>query len=258
MFSIKYWVDDPNPKRPLLLIIPGFLNEKDIQQPLSGWYEQTLRFAHENAFSAAGLYWNSRGLTNNRVTSLNPYRLSKGLLATWRDAAKEADRIVMPLRRALKEIDRPIILVGHSLGGRIALKVGERFPKGKIQSIVTLAAAYESSVCKYDKIQSSVQNKVIVCHSQRDMVLQSLFTLGQSSRSVLKGLKAFQTKDKWSMLGALSEIATHRVTNPAIGLYGIPSSHMSDKFIVQDCNPLGHLDYCKELCAILSQHKEDL
>ena len=258
MFNIKYWVDDPNPKRPLLIAIPGFLNEREIEEPLSGWYEQTMRFAHENAFSAAGLYWNSRGLTNNRVNSLNPYKLSKGLLSTWRDAAKEADRLILPLRRTLKEIDRPVILVGHSLGGRIALKVAERFPKDKIQSLVVLAPAYESTICKYDKIESAVLNKIIVCHSKRDMVLQSLFTLGQSSRSVLKGLKAFQTKDKWSMLGALSEIATHRMTNPPIGLYGIPSNRHSDKFIVSDCNPLGHLDYCGKLCEILNQNKEYL
>ena len=258
MFNLKVWVDSETKESPLILIIPGFMNETSIDQPLSGWYEQITRFANEHSFSAGGIYWESGNIVKNRVDSLETYKLSKGLLSTWKDSLKKADKLVLPLRRVLKEIDRPIILVGHSLGGRIALKIAEKYPKDSIQSIVALAPAYENTICRYDKIESAVKRNIVVCHSNRDMVLQSLFSMGQNSKDVLQGVKALKNKDKWGVLKALSQVVTHRVTNPALGVSGIPRQHQTEKFIVQDFTPLGHLGYSNELYKILCQFREQL
>ena len=255
--EVRVWKDSYCKESPLMIVVPGFLNETPTECFMGEWSGQAIRFANEHSFSVGGLYWDSRGLSNHRVTDLDLYKLPRQLLATWRDAQREADRVSIQLRKVLKTIDRPVILVGHSLGGRIVLKAAERVRKGSIHAIIALAPAYESAFCKYDRIDSAVKMCSIICYSKQDKVLSSLFTLGQSSKSVNEGLTALKRRNKWAAVKALSEIVTYRVTHAALGLDGIPESAQAFESIKPfNYFNLGHLDYCNELYNILDTHKD--
>ena len=46
---LKLWYDGP-PRTPIVIVIPGFMNETDILNPLKGWTAPTIQFAQRRGF----------------------------------------------------------------------------------------------------------------------------------------------------------------------------------------------------------------
>lgn len=253
--NLKIW-SDGEANKPIVIIIPGFLNETDIETPLQGWDDPVIRFCSENMFSAAGLYWDSKSFTRNAVNTLSLHKLQNGILDTWRAARKEADRISKKLDSILNGIDRPVILVGHSLGGRIALKYASRKGIKNLQSVYALAPAVSQAEIDLEVIEQNVEKSVIIGYSKRDLVLQCLYPIGRNKSTFSQLTKSLKRRDV-KALRYLSQIVSNHVENPPIGCVGISDTDTLKKTILRAFG-ISHTQYCSELYSILDEVRESL
>lgn len=253
--NLKIW-SDGEVNKPIVIVVPGFLNETSIETPLKGWDEPIIRFCNENMFSAAGLYWDSKSFTRNEVNSLSLHKLQNGILDTWRAARKEADRISKKLGSILNNIDRPIILVGHSLGGRIALQYASQKGIKPLQSVYALAPAVSQSEIDLDSIEQNVEKSVIIGYSKRDLVLQCLYPIGRNKSTFSQLMKSLKRRDL-KALRYVSKIVSNHVENPPIGCVGISMTDTLKKTELREFE-ISHTQYCSELYSILDEVKDSL
>lgn len=252
--NLKIWCDG-SPNAPIVVVIPGFLNETDISNPLKGWDEPILQFCSENMFSAGGLYWDSKSFTKNEVNSLSLHKLQNGILDTWRAARKEADRISKKLDEILNVVDRPIILVGHSLGGRIALQYASRKGIKPLRSVYALAPAVSRSEIDLETIEENVEKSVILGYSKRDLVLQCLYPIGRNKSTFSQLVKSLKKRDI-KALRYISKLVSNHIDSPPIGCVGTNLVNLKKTELREF--EISHTQYCSELYNILNEVKENI
>jgi hypothetical protein len=249
---LKIWCDG-EPNAPIVVVIPGFMNETDIENPLKGWTAPTVQFARTHMFSAGGIYWDSKSFTKNEIDSLSLHNLQNGVLNTWRAARKEADRVAKSLDTVLNNVDRPVILVGHSLGARIALLYASQKNIKPIQSIYALAPAVSASEIDASQIENNVEKSVLVGYSRQDLVLQCLYPIGRNKGLFSQTIKSVKRRDI-KALSLISRIVSNHVENPPIGCVGLDTSKL-EKTKTYEFS-VHHTHYCQNLFEILSQVEE--
>lgn len=249
---LKIWCDG-EPNAPIVIVIPGFMNETDISNPLKGWTAPTVQFARAHMFSAAGLYWDSKSFTKNEIDSLSLHNLQNGVLNTWRSARKEADRVAKRLGDILENVGRPVILIGHSLGARIALLYASQKNIKPLQSIYALAPAVSASEIDMPQVENNVDKHVLIGYSRQDLVLQCLYPIGRNKSLFSQTVKSLKRRDI-KALSLLSRIVSNHVENPPIGCVGLDTSEL-EKTNTYEFNT-HHTQYCQNLFDILSQVEE--
>ena len=204
------WREATEPIRPALIFIPGFLSEQDPHQSFEPWTTQMLSIAEEHDLAAYGLFWGAQRLRNIllssrlasgllRYFSQAPTRkdaafyLSLGLGASlsdlWRDAVLNADGVAVASEQWLGPLDRQVILVGHSLGARIAINVAVSGISSKILRVVAMAPAMTiNNQHHYKFIADGQKFKGLVLHSKKDRVLRYLFRGGEATTNLPLGV----------------------------------------------------------------------
>jgi pimeloyl-ACP methyl ester carboxylesterase len=120
----------------------------------------------------------------------------------------------------LRDVPGPVVLVGHSLGGRIALRVAETGAVD-LRAVVCLAPAVAASSLRADGLVSFArQARLAVVHSAEDQVLSVLFRLGEGT------------------------------SEHAVGYAGAPASWTGVRNQRVDC---GHLDYAARAEALVAR-----
>lgn len=102
--------DEPHGQGQPVLLIPGFLGGDWMLLTVAGWLR---RLGYRSYLS--GIYFNVR----------NPLRTGEQL--GWR------------VEHIVKQTGRPLIIVGHSLGGMLARYLGSRFPE-EVRHVVTVGS----------------------------------------------------------------------------------------------------------------------
>ena len=156
-----------------------------------------------------------------KLRGLSGLRSIESALSTWRRARASADAIQSDVIRYLQGIRSPIYLVGHSLGGRIALRVAQTMP---VHKVLTLAPAVDIHSVDYALVAEHAAEKPSVFYSPRDRVLSTLFTCGQSPAKVIGALKRARVNPAQALRDVAS-IVESRATSPALGLVGVPPAH---------------------------------
>ncbi len=107
---ILYGIGAPRGDRSAVMTIPGFLGSDLYQSEFRAW----LRLIGYRAF---------------------PSRIGRN----WDCLQISGEKLVATVETAYKQTDRPVHLIGHSLGGLLARSVGSMLP-GKVASVTTLGS----------------------------------------------------------------------------------------------------------------------
>ena len=112
-------------------------------------------------------------------------------LKQWRSAVAEADRVgddpanwfaaTSPLCDGAAS--RPLVFVGHSLGGRIVLRAAAVSSGLRVRRVVALAAAVERTKTDLAGVARQCNQPPVIFHSRNDTVLNLLFRLGERTTS---------------------------------------------------------------------------
>ena len=204
------WKEASKPIRPALIFIPGFLSEQDPQLPFEPWTTQMLSIAQEYDLAAYGLFWSAKRLRNillsSRITNslmlyfsdpqgmrdgtfLLSFRFGSAMKGLWREAVRDADEVAVASEQWLGPLDRQVILVGHSLGARIALNVAVSGISSRILRVVAMAPAMTiNNHHQYKFIADGQKYKGLVLHSKKDRVLRYLFRGGEATTNLPLGV----------------------------------------------------------------------
>jgi hypothetical protein len=115
-------------------------------------------------------------------TILGTYKLAQ-LIRNWRTAKKEAERTASELAATLPK-DKEILLVGHSLGGRIALRTKELLASSKndyLVSAIAMAPALSSGDMDHSVFHTHEAPEGEVFFSRHDRILSLAYRLGELS-----------------------------------------------------------------------------
>ena len=234
--------------RPLLIMIPGFFTKPLVQgTPIhDSWSVGVSTICRHSDLNGCVLHWDSGNILDLDLSFSGIYNGGslESVLTAWRAACERADTCVAQVSEFIKNSDKEVYLMGHSLGGKIALKVAETTP---IKCLISLAPAVDIHGIDYDSVSKSVETSPVICHSQRDRVLSTIFTCGQFSLSTLRGVLDVRTRPSQA-LRSLSEMFDTRALAPALGLVGAPPKHTPD---FRNINTLlRHSDYSNNVVNI--------
>ena len=209
--TLVQWAEASSKSRPAVVFIPGFLTEKTPinEDPLSVWRKEIIAYAKKKDMAAFAVYWPSTPATALimnykwlRLTGaidtlklagiamagpmlLNPIPLGLSMTVVmaarrmWKRAVQNADEVAENPFKWLGNLDREIVLIGHSLGGRIALKACANVPGQKIKKVYAMAPAVLKSECQPKKITQNTKSKGTVYYSEHDWILQYAFRIGE-------------------------------------------------------------------------------
>jgi len=179
----------------------------------------------------------SQGIINmilKRVMPLGPINPTLWNLArsVWKEAIINSENAAKKLYRHLLLENKPHILIGHSLGGRIALRVCEMaLASAKpLHRTIALAPAIGQNELSWNTFNKCSHNDLEILYSKKDKVLKYLFPIGQGS------------------------------LDKPVGLVGVPNDYRSNiaSIDVTDhgyYSPKGHNDYEKDLPFLLQTSK---
>jgi len=228
--KLVQWNTASNRKRPAIVFVPGFLSEYSIESKQNVWRQQIQQLAKKNDFASYGLYWPSQTLFQNleadswtsTVSSIDNMagigggmiagQLAMGLgfgvftgvaifavhraLKTWNSAIDEATTIAGNIDW-MYELDRPIFLIGHSLGGRIAIQMTEYTTCPNLRSVFALAPAVEEYKTNLDAFYRSQTSPGAIVYSQNDLTLQVLFRLGEKTQTLPLGFNPIKNNSRY-------------------------------------------------------------
>lgn len=256
MFEFKIWRESTSKDKPLVVFIPGFLTEDSVKNN-NAWVDQLLLFAIEKDYSIGAVLWDSQ--TPSKILDMDSFNLtsiSVSLIERWSDTSERADSLVKHLVDMTSYFkDKKTILIGHSLGARIALKAVETCPLNTFHSVVAMAPACTQDFCDFEKIRKNTKRKPIVLFSAYDRVLDFLFPTAQNKNDLLNSIKSTNSTTK-ILLAIGTHYFIHRHKNAALGFVGIESSSVNN---INASNLLktevGHLTYEKLIKKILLKIK---
>ncbi len=145
----------------------------------------------------------------------------------FRRALDEADAAIEELGEEVAACAGPVAIVGHSLGGRIALRYAEAAGRGEVpgvRSVHSLAAAISPDDLDWDDVASGVERRPVVAFSREDLVLRSVYRAG-----------ALELGEPVGLAGPPRDAPVSRRDLSALGL--------------------GHLDYVSELPACVKSQE---
>lgn len=123
-------------------------------------------------------------------------------LRAWREAVDFADKVGSAPENWTRRLNRPVILAGHSLGGRIVLRAAESGRVDSLESVIALAPAIRSEDLVLERTVENTRRPPEVYWSRADAVLEFLFRIGEgtwdhslgfSGPSKRSGLSSFDT-----------------------------------------------------------------
>ncbi len=231
--KLVQWNTASNRKRPAIVFIPGFLSENSIESKQNIWRQQIQQLAKENDFASYGLYWPSQTLFQDLDSAswtsaisnidnmpdvgagMTVARLAMGFgmggvfatiagaagysaVNTWNAAIDEATTLAGNINW-MYELDRPIFLIGHSLGGRIAIQMTEYTTYPNLRSVFALAPAVLEYQTNLDAFYRSQTSPGAIVYSQNDLTLQVLFRLGEKTKSLPLGFNPIKNNSRYSI-----------------------------------------------------------
>jgi len=233
--------------RPTFLFIPGYFTQPLIQgRPIdNSWDRQTSNFCRSYDLNGAIVRWPS----GNILDLLGSPSLTQAALGSWSSTSDTAEHAAQQLAQYIERLETPVIVAGHSLGGKIALLTAQNLESRQLRGLVALAPACDVASINYRQVAEHVAHKPAVCFSRRDKVLSTLFACGQTSHAVMSALKSSFKSPKHT-LKHLSQIVDQRACSPALGLVGVPTEYRA----LYESIDTGyrHLEYCKNLNKTLS------
>jgi len=202
---VEYWQNGSN-KNVNLLFIPGFMTQSSAKDD---WHEPICAIARQWSLNAYALRWNSGKLVTSLLGALlNP----SAIMFDFMEKKKVADSISAMLDEHIRIVPGNVIIIGHSLGARMALNHYIRTnDSNKVKGVFALAPAIGR-----DFVPKSRKTKPFVFYSHDDDVLKA-FSLIEDDPLGLVGPNAFS------------------------GMMGIDVSHLT-----------GHLGYSTQLRRLFS------
>ena len=167
--------------------------------------------------------------------------LAREIQQTWRRAEREADasaeRLYQEVATQLQaEPSRPVYVIGHSLGGRITLRLAELIAQRPLEGEVHISAwapAIKSDALNWEAL-CALPSPPEVLFSEHDAVLRYFFKLGDVS------LSGFPFVD-------LPMLSIQLIKDSkALGLTGdVPAPHAypAERLVNISERKVGHLDY---------------
>jgi pimeloyl-ACP methyl ester carboxylesterase len=237
-----------DPSSPVLIMVPGFFT-----QPIApgvvidrSWDNSVASVCRTNHLNGQVLRWDSGNILdiNLRASGLLGLKSLESALATWRKATESADLRSEEIAAYVRSIPQDVYLVGHSLGGKIALRVAEQTP---VEKLITLAAAVDVNGVNYQSISANVSTRPIVCYSRKDRVLSTLFACGQSSNNVISAIRGARVNPARA-LRDVAAVVQSRAVAPALGLVGVPETHKS--IFESRETPLRHAEYADHFARL--------
>ena len=268
-FHLQMWRESSNPSAPLIIVIPGFLTQEHPETPFEGWSEPFINLAQERDLSVGGLYWPSgtlsdfyNGVDFSKYSGSDIIKIGPRVLQAWQTAVAATEQAGRNFEEWLPRDPRPIILVGHSLGARLALIAAQHVEPQRLHGVVALASAYESRLCDYALLSRGVKTSPLIAYSSNDRVLQTLFIVGQNPELISMGVLNIFARvipPQIALPILLAKYAFDYVRDGALGLVGVPSEH-AEMCTTWDLSgfkhiSFGHTDYVEHLPDLLQDYK---
>lgn len=232
--------------RPTLIFVPGFFTEPlNRNSPIDrSWDTQIKQICVSENVSGVLVRWPSGNIfsLDIRARDFLDTRALQTTLNAWGSAYTQSEIYTERIAQLIRSIQGGVILMGHSLGGKIVLKIAEQFPSPNLQKVIALAPALEVSKFDFREAARSVPTKPIICYSAKDRVLSLIFACGQSQNLLLTTLQNIRANPRVA-LHALSGVIEQRALHPAIGLVGVPKE-FSHLYTTHDSR-LRHYEYCR-------------
>ena len=269
-------------KKKTLIIIPGFLtdshalakahkasslNEYDPTAQLDhrAWQKELKNLCHQEV-QVQTLQWDSQSPVELVSSGLKifvdyirlPLGLPHKILAlaqtlhdSWSKAINESDLVYHDLCRLVEKAsqDSEVTLLGHSLGGRIALKALSQLAReGRLKRLPQVSAwapAITIEDLDWSLLETLAQPPEI-CFSQEDLVLNYLFPLGQAAP--LNG-------DSTDLLNLLQTFALRTNEQRALGHIGPPDRAPLLQELSHDytAKKMRHLNYLPQASLLFQE-----
>jgi pimeloyl-ACP methyl ester carboxylesterase len=237
----------------MVVVIAGFLTEKVDPSEPDEWAAPVVNFARARDFGAASVQWGSRSFTDIFTASGELKSLALGALAAWSEARAAADALAEDVPAWLGALGaRDVHVLGHSLGGRVALKACAHAAPNSIATLTALAPACRASDCAFPSIIQATRAAPTVYFSAHDQVLANIFPTAESPSGVaLAAVDVLPTK--WRAASLVAQALTNRLSEPALGLTGqVPQGvEALDASRVLGVR-VGHFTYLERLGDILA------
>lgn len=222
------WHKASDSKRPALVFIPGFLTAQAPNKPFEKWTSQITDLAKYYDMAAYGLYWPSAEIADllkgdawtrtlcsfstfspSSLSVLSSSLLSPAVTApilglgvptllnalkTWKKTVAYADIIGKNPDSWLESFDRPVVVLGHSLGGRMAIYSAIHTKSSQLKQVYAMAPAVLPQNCHFEQISKSLHYKVGVLYSENDAILKYLFRLAEMTLKAPLGLDGGPTE----------------------------------------------------------------
>ena len=242
---------------PSFLFVPGFFTEPLVPgSPLDlSWDRQVVSISKTYRLNGYIVRWPAGNIKDismfrhwNKISST-----LESTLVSWCAARDRTNAVVNSLLGHIQTLESPVHLAGHSLGGRIVLKVAEAIHVSKkIQSIAALAPAVSAPEVDLGRVSQAVEGTPFVCYSSKDKVLSTLFPCGQQSFRIMDLCRSSLNSPKY-ILQQVSQVLESLHTNPAIGFVGVPNEY---RHLFRSKNTqLSHLKYASNLKSILRESR---
>jgi hypothetical protein len=258
MYNALKVLVDGKPNKPMIVLTLGFLTKQNIDSFDRDWIPSVQRFCFERGFGLAYFYWDSKNLgclvRSFQPTEMKALALSQAttqtISKTWADARTSADLSLNMLYEMLNMFkQREVILVGHSLGARLLLKLASNATPKSYRQIIALATACDVGELNVQAIKDSTTKGCISLYSTHDAVLKYMFPLGQD-----ENIQQQINQSNLSLTSKLLQTATTLLLpkSRALGA-GAHQIGIEEIDATAFCAQMGHLDYSKHIYKILSR-----
>lgn len=123
---------------------------------------------------------------------------------TWRNVVELADITSVNCEPWLSMFDRPIILIGHSLGGRIVLKTSQYAKSNNILQTFAFAPAVLETECDFSIISCNNTSQPAIFYSKNDLILNYLYRLGERTKALPLGYAGIKRKNNQGLLDSFN------------------------------------------------------
>ena len=242
---IVQWAEASSSCRPAVVFVPGFLTETPKEKQMDSWTSSVVELAEAYDFAAYGLYWPSNnlrkmllgdtwtkavgrlgiaagigaGIWRLRVAALrlNPVLVATAIggpamaniAQTWTKVVELADKTSVNCESWLSMFDRPVILIGHSLGGRIVLKTSQYAKSNNILQTFAFAPAVLETECDFSTICSNTRSQPAVFYSKNDLILNIVYRLGERTRTLPLGYAGIKKKNNQGLVHSFNASKWH-------------------------------------------------